>query len=624
MNRRLPLYWAVLIVFVVALALRLGHLAGLQSSFEGTHLFSLARGDAAHHWGEATRILDEGVWLRDRVAWKGPGYSYVLAGLMWVAGRSPAALRWPLALLGALNCAGLVLLARRLLPTGWCAGAGMLAAANGVLILFDGELLFPTVLIALSLGVLLLLTRPQAGLPSHAAAGLLTGLSALIHPVYLLPGAALVLWLARRGTRKAFCFAIAIAAAVVPLGLSNLAVHEQPVLISWNGGINLYVGNQAAFDQYSGNRTNAWIRVLHSPVDAGIESEYERDRLYYRLALRQALGAPLEAALILLKKAAILFSPVEYASNLGLYELRAHSPVLALALGRWGPLWIPFGVLGPLLVLGLGLTLRRPVHPAAAALALWSAGLAATIVLSFNTSRYRAPLVFFGCIWAAVALHAAVQAWREGRRGRLALGAGAGLLLAAVMAGAAVPQRGFPLPLEWDEAMARASPARAEPWVLRALERAPDDAPLRYAAAGFYARQGRREDERRYLNEMLAMGGLEPDLVSIGRQLLARSLALDGRIDEARAEIRAAIDVGVDDTTWRGLPYYPLGLGPVTACRLRLESAENELIAGQVSRAVDEIRRVREECAIGGPLRERLIELEARTVVARPRVAPGR
>ena len=106
------------------------------------------------------------------------------------------------------------------------------------------------------------------------------GLAAVVHAVYLLPAAALAVWLGSRRLALAALFLAAVAAAVAPLTLSNVLVGGQNVLISWNGGINLYVGNQPAFDQYSGNRTNAWVRILESPIDAGITSESERDRQY--------------------------------------------------------------------------------------------------------------------------------------------------------------------------------------------------------------------------------------------------------------------------------------------------------------------------------------------------------
>ena len=616
---------AVAAVFVVALVLRLGHLAGLQTGFEGTHLFSLARGDAAHHWLEAQEILDRDFWLRDRIPWKGPGYSYFLAGLMQLFGRSPDALRWPLAFLGALNCAGLVLLARRILPLGFSVLAGLLAAINGVLILFDGELLFPTLLISLNLPVLLLLSRPDAGRTEYLAAGALLGLSSLVHPVYLLPTLALALLALRRSAAHALSLALAAGLVIAPLSLSNLLVRGQPVLISWNGGINLYTGNHPAFDQYSGNRTNAWARILQTPVDAGIEEEHARDRLYYRLAARQTLASPLGTLATLLQKTLILVSPVEYANNIRLYELRPYSPVLTSTLGRLGPLYLPFGLLGPLSLLGLALMLRPPRAPPALALIVWSAALGATIVLSFNTARYRAPLVFFGCIGAAYALHGLSRAWADGERKRCLLGAGLFLALVVTGAATAVPQRGFPLPLEWDEARALVSEGafdRAEPWVARALESAPDDAPLWYAAAGFYSRQERREEERGHLQRMLALPDLEPDLISIGHHLLARSYALDRLIDEARREIELALVVNVDETTWRGVPYYQLGLGAATSCWLRLEAAEIEFRAGDARRAVAWMDEVETGCVKTGRIREQLLDLEARSVLSRPRLDP--
>jgi hypothetical protein len=113
MTPRGRLALAVLLVLAAALAPRLGQLAALRSSWQGTHHLATARGDAGYHWQEARELIERGFRPLDRVPWKAPGYSYFLAALMLVFGDSPAALRWPLAVLGAMNCAGLVLLARR-------------------------------------------------------------------------------------------------------------------------------------------------------------------------------------------------------------------------------------------------------------------------------------------------------------------------------------------------------------------------------------------------------------------------------------------------------------------------------------------------------------------------------
>jgi tetratricopeptide (TPR) repeat protein len=586
----------------------------------------MARGDAAHHWNEAQQILDGDPGLRDRVPWKGPGYSYFLAGLMSVFGRSAGALRWAMALLGALNCAALVLLARQVLSPAGSVIAGLLAAVNGVLIFFDGELLFPTLLISLNLPVLWLLGRGDAGWKSHAAAGGLLGAASLVHPVFLVPALALAAWAARRNRRHGAVLALAVGLAITPSFLTNMFLRDQPVLISWNGGINLYVGNHPAFDQYSGNRTSAWARILQSPIDAGVPGESERDRMYYGLAIRQAAASPVRTVGTLVRKAIILILPVEYANNIGIYELREHSPVLAATLGHRGPLWWPFGMWGPIALIGLALMLFQPRSPASGVLAVWSLGLAATIVISFNTSRYRAPLVFFGCIWAAYALNVAWSDWRAGKRRRVAMGAVIAIVLAAVLALMAVPQRGYPLPLEFNEAAllaSRGSFDRAQGWIDRALARAPEDAQLRHAVAGFYARQDMRTDEREQLQRMLAVDDPEPDLQSIGHQLLARSYAQDGQFDAARRHIDAALNVGVDSATWKGRAYYQLGLGPVTACWLRLQAADIELDAGNPARARELMLLVESDCGRQGRLKDKLEELEVQVILAEPRLAPA-
>lgn len=611
--RQRTVWLALAVVFAVALALRLGHLASLRSSFEGTQLFSIARADAAHHWHEAQAILDGDFWLQDRMLYKGPGYSYFLAGLMQFCGREPANLRWPLAVLGALNCACLVLLARRLLPLGWAVATGLLVAVNGVLILHDGELYFPTLLIALNLPVFLLLTRSGAGMVSHLVAGLLMGLAVLVHPVYLLPGFCVGLGLLARGRLHAAVFVLAMVLAVLPTTLENVLVRKQPVLISWNGGINLYVGNHPAFDQRAGNGTTAWTRLLTAPADAGLEKEHEIDRFYYRLARQQALGHPLTTLGILLKKAALLLTPVEIASNFRLYELRSHSPILAATLGRAGPIWFPFGIWAPAALLGCCLLLRRP-SPLVRLLGWWSLGLAVTIVVSWVTARYRAPIVFFGSIWVVYALREALLAWRRRQRRSLVLCCAAYLVLGVVVASLAIKQPVHPPPLEWSQVQylnASGQPARAQRWLERMLRRYQEDYPLLFSAGWFYGTLGEHERARDLLYRLLAIPELEPDLIVQTRQELAKSYLAENRFDDARREYQAALAVGVDATNWRGVPYYQPGLGPVTGCHLKLSLADVELRAGNLAAARALVREVRVECGQStGQLRNQLRKME--------------
>jgi tetratricopeptide (TPR) repeat protein len=608
-------------VLLLALGPRLGHLVSLQHGLEHTHLFSTGRVDAAFHLREAREILDDDFWLSDRVPWKGPGYSYFLAGLMWLLGRDPAAFRWALAVLGALNCAGLVVLARRFLSLHGAAVAGSLAALNGVVILFDGELFFPTLLITLNLGIFLLLLRPEGKTPGTAAAGFLLGLAALVHPPYLLVGVGVFAWLIYRQRLRALPFAVAAILTVAPVTLQNVLLHRQPVLISWSGGINFYVGNQPGYDQTSGQGTQAWDRVLQTPLDAGIAGEAERDRLYYGLAARQLTAQPWTAMMILVRKLRVFFSPVEIANNFRIYELRDYSSVLALALGRAGPLWWPFGLWAPLACVGAFLLYRRGTRDQGLLL-LWILMLALSCVLFFNTARYRVPVVFFGSIWTAAALEAGWTATRQRDWKRLAPGMAAMAMLLVLTAFLAQPQNSLPPPLENAEALVledRGRHKEAGQLHRQLCDSHPGDAGLLLSAAAFHGRRGDQERSRHYLHRALQLPDLGPDDRSTVHESLALSYLVERRLDEAEESLQRALEVAVDAAEWHGVPFFQMELGPVTACRLRIGLAEVELLHGDEQRAMELVEETLSSCAAHGRIAERL-ERIAPWLAGKPRM----
>jgi tetratricopeptide (TPR) repeat protein len=612
LRRHRVLIVAVVAVFLLAAGLRLGHVESLRQSFEGSHAFSTGRVDAAFHLREAREIVEGDFWLRNRVHWKGPGYSYFLAGLMGLLGRDAGSYRWVVAVLGALNCAVLVLLARRLLSSRGAVIAGTLSAIHGVVLLFDAELYFPTLLITLNLGIFLLLLRKDGGPLSAAVAGVLLGAAALVHPSYLLAGAAVFAWLLRAGIRRALPFALAAAITVAPVTLKNLLLHGQPVLISSSGGINFYLGNQPGLDQSSGQGTPAWNRVLHTPSDAGINGEAEQDRLYYGLAADRLIEAPLGALLIFGEKALLFLGPLEIANNFRLYELRDHSPILRALLGRAGPLHWPFGLWAPLAWVGAVLLWRRRVA-GQGLLLLWALAIALSCVLFFNTARYRAPVVFFGSIWAAAAVDAGWFALRQPNRRSHSGGIVVLVLLAVLTALLAVPQLSLPPPLENSEAKVLEELGRhreAARMHEQVCEKHPGDAGLLLSAAAYHGRRGQQRQSRAYLDRVLDLERLRPDELSDTHEALAESFLVEGRLEESAAEFRRALEIRVDDANWMGEPFFSLGLGPVTACRLELGLAEVAARRGESVQARERADRVTATCGAYGRIAARLERLE--------------
>jgi tetratricopeptide (TPR) repeat protein len=434
----------------------------------------------------------------------------------------------------------------------------------------------------------------------------------LVHPSYILVAAGVLVWLARCGLARAGAFALAAALVVAPISLKNLLVHGQPVLVSWSGGINFYVGNQPGYDQTSGQGTQAWERVLYSPEDAGIQGEAARDRYYYRLALRQMADDPLTAARILMAKLRTFLSPVEIANNFGIYELTDHSPLLRATLGRAGPFFYPLGILAPLAWIGAVLLARRGARGHGLIL-FFVAAIALTCVLFFNTSRYRLPAVFFGSIWVAAALEAGWRRVRERSWWRLGAGVSTAVVLGVFTAAIAVPQRALPPPLEFTEAQVLEGMGRhreAATLHERVCREHPDDAGLLLGAAAFHGRRGDPSVARTYLRRVLELRDLGPDDRSNAYESLAQSYVDQGRLNEAEVAYRSALEVRVDDATRHGTPFFRMGLGPVTACRLRLGLAEVALRRGDRPTALAIIADVLATCGAHGRIADRLRELE--------------
>jgi tetratricopeptide (TPR) repeat protein len=351
--------------------------------------------DAATY-DEAARAIAAGQGYPEPIFWQPPGYSYFLSMIYKLAGAGYLAPRIAQALLGAASATMTAWIGARFFGSrvGLIAGCG--AALYGLLIYYDGELLTPSLTIALQLASIVLALQarqdPRRGLWLWGGSGLLVGLASIVTAPSLVIGAVL----AAAARRRAWAVLLGAVLAIAPVTARNLLRGGEFIPISWNGGINLFIGNNPRYDETVAIRPDLhWKRFVLEPRHAGIRGAGAASGYFVGKVLLYATSDPLGFAALQAKKLYLLLAGNEIPRNQEIYPARSYSPVLRVLLWKIPGLAFPFGLLMPLGIVGLVVGLKRAPLLAAILLAY-----AVSILAFFITARYRAPLVPFLLIFA--------------------------------------------------------------------------------------------------------------------------------------------------------------------------------------------------------------------------------
>jgi tetratricopeptide (TPR) repeat protein len=434
---------AVAVALAAAAALRLAFVAETA----GHPLYQALTGDPALYHAQALDILAGHPVPAQAYFHSSPLYPFFLAAVLRAFAGSLTAVRLVQAGVGVVSVLLVTLLARAAFGRRASLAAAWLAALYVPFVFFESEVLEIALVIAFVTGSLLLLAarRARATPASAGAAGLLLGLGALGKPNLLLfaPVGSALLFAETAGPRArraltAAAFFVAAGVAVLPATAHNWRATGDLIPVSWNGGINLFIGNHPGasgmFDvppefrlDLPGASTAAAERAAGRALSAGEVSDYWAGRAF--AWMRSQPGAWFA---LLARKSALFWNAYEIPNHYHFYFVREFAPALRLPVST-------FGVVAPLGLLGLGLAVARR-SPHARLLIAYGAAFMASVVLFFITARYRLAIV---PVLLASAGFALTELWAFARGRRWLSLAVAGAALAALATGVNAPMVEF-------------------------------------------------------------------------------------------------------------------------------------------------------------------------------------
>lgn len=533
-------------VFLAAWAVRLVYVAQISQA----PYFDVPLVDGANYFRTASYIASGALLGGPRVFWQPPLYPYFIAALLSIFGQRMALIFAVQGAVGAFSCLLVYRIGGRLFGERPALAAAAIMILYGPLVYFDAQPLIPVLHVCLVLAGLLLMLRAADGNRSGAwlAAGGAWGLAAIATPNILIAVPVAMVWARRKAGASRAALLLFLAGAAAPVLLitaRNAAVAGEAVLISSNGGINFYIGNNADYERTIHIRPGGeFERLAQEPENLGITGSAAKSGYFMRRALAFLTGYPRQALRLYGRKLLDLVAGREIPRNQDPYVYRTWSPLLALLLWRFG-IAFPFGVVAPLALAGALLPAHRIGEEDAAeesgrragrALVLaYGAAYAASILLFFPTDRYRLPLVPVAALFAGRLLGEPWAFWKSRRVAGALL---AGLLvfnLDVLKASEAWPE---------EEALNRAYAMRArgrtgeaKEEYAKAIALNPGRIDAHNALAAMAAQDGRWEEAAARYRDVVNRA---PDFAE-ARRSLGQAYAALGRKEDARREWQTAV-----------------------------------------------------------------------------------
>lgn len=411
----LPGRRSVSVVLAFAAFVRLLHLAAVRNA---PFVAQLALD--SQEYDRWARALEAGDWLGSEPFFQAPLYPYVVALLYRLVAATPLVVYLVQIALAAVGCWALVRAGARLGGARLGLAAGILSAVYQPFWFYDVQMLKES--FAVDLGAVLLLLLVAAGAEDRTrqwlGAGFVAGMLALLREnlLLVLPFLAPLAWrpaaALSRVSRRLALLLVGCALPLLPVAARNAALGGGFLPTTSQGGVNFYIGNNAAADGTyrplvvgkqvpSYERSEA--RRLAEQATGRKLSDAEVSRHWFARALTWARSDPGAWLKLQGRKLALYWSWYEWPDAVDYYWMKTISPPLGFP-------GLEFGAVALMALWGLAIE-RRRLHLWAPVL-LFEVGWTVSVVAFFLFSRYRLPALPGLLLLAAVPCVAAVDRWR--------------------------------------------------------------------------------------------------------------------------------------------------------------------------------------------------------------------
>ncbi len=391
-------YTAPMIIFLLAAGLRLFYTFQMQRNDPFFyHPFS----DVLQYHQLAISVLKQGI-IGSEPFYHPPLYQYFIAAAYALFGVNLLVVRIAQVLLGTINVLLIYILAKRYFNKTVAKIAGIFAAAYPMLIFYNAEILVPTFLIFLILlGLYLLDTKRTSQI---FLAGIIFGLATITRqnilifiiffPLFLLIKYQKII------LKSLLLFWGGSLLMILPVTMMNTIIFKEPILISWQGGVNFYIGNNPDADGITGippgSKKRDWYNA-YLDLRKNIEQEVghsisfsEFDRVCYNKGFQFITNQPIKALGLFIKKFYLFFGGFEISSERDIYYSTKYG-FLKFILFKIPFLQFPFGILFPLFLVGLYYTHNRwrdLCYPL-----LFIILYSISFMFFFVNARYRMPII---------------------------------------------------------------------------------------------------------------------------------------------------------------------------------------------------------------------------------------